>query len=79
MYLYYGKLHSNENEKTRAVCINMDKFYNVESEEAVWTNTIEWPTVYINVTYNAKKHYCIFFRDIHVWLKGGTDNSQSLS
>lgn len=44
MYLYYGKLHSNENEKTRAVCINMDKFYSVGSEEAVVEEYS--PTVY---------------------------------
>lgn len=30
-----GKLYSNENEKTGALCINMDKFYSVGSEEAV--------------------------------------------
>lgn len=31
----FGKLYSNENENTRATCINVYKFYSVQSEEAV--------------------------------------------
>lgn len=39
-----------KNKKTRAMCVNMDKFYNIGSRIAVAENTIEQCTIYINFT-----------------------------